>query len=495
MAESAAAILSVEEMYRADAFAMNAGIPGERLMEAAGRAIADALQARWTPRPVSILCGPGNNGGDGFVVARLLADAGWPVRVGLLGDRDKLKGDARINADRWSGPVEPLSPALLDGADLVVDALFGAGLTRDLSGMALETVQAAGDQAVDCVAVDMPSGVHGNSGAVLGVAAPAALTVTFFRPKPGHLLYPGRGLCGELVVADIGIPDAALDEIEPRQWRNLPATWLPRFPWAAPLQHKYSRGHALIVGGARMTGAARMAAQAARRAGAGVVTVLAPPSAALIYRISLVGTLFDVIEGEAALAERLSEPRAHAVLVGPGNGVVAATRDNALAALGSGKPTVLDADSLTVFAEDAGRLFAAIKGPCLMTPHEGEFAKLFGAIGPEGKLAGVRQAAARSGAVVLLKGPDSVIAAPDGRAAICDNAPPELATAGAGDVLAGFAVALLAQGMPAFEAGCAAAWLHGESAAAFGPGLVAEDISECLPGVLRRLNEGEIVGN
>lgn len=484
MAEPAAAILGVEEMYRADAFAMNGGIPGERLMEAAGRAIADAIMARWTPRPVSILCGPGNNGGDGFVVARLLAEAGWAVRVGLLGNRDKLTGDAGINAERWTGPIEPLSPALLDGAELAVDALFGAGLTRDLSGVALESVQAIGERGIDCVAVDMPSGVHGDSGAVLGGVAPAALTVTFFRPKPGHLLYPGRGLCGELVVADIGIPDAALDEIAPSQWRNEPGLWLGRFPAPDPQQHKYSRGHALIVGGAQMTGAARMAAQAARRAGAGVVTVLAPPAAALIYRIALVGTLFDVIDGSEALAERLSEPRAHAVLVGPGNGVSDFTRDNALAALESGKPAVLDADALTVFAEDTERLFEAIKGPCLMTPHEGEFARLFGAVGPEGKLVRARQAAASSGAVVLLKGPDTVIAAPDGRAAICDNAPPELATAGAGDVLAGFAVALLAQGMPAFEAGCAAAWLHGEAASAFGPGLVAEDIADCLPDIL-----------
>lgn len=491
MAEPATVVLTVEEMYRADEFAMRSGIPGERLMEAAGRAIADAVRARWKPCPVTILCGPGNNGGDGFVVARLLAEAGWAVRVGLLGDRDKLKGDARINAGRWTGPVEPLSPALLDGAELVVDALFGAGLARELSGVALETVRAIGDRAIDCMAVDIPSGVHGDSGQVLGAAPRANLTVTFFRPKPGHLLYPGRGLCGELVVADIGIPSSAIDEIAPLQWRNEPGMWLARFPALDPQQHKYARGHALIVGGARMTGAARMAAQAARRAGAGVVTVLAPPSAALVYRIALVGTLFDVIDGGEALAERLSQPRAHAVLLGPGNGVSEATRDNVLAALGSGKPTVLDADALTVLAEDAERLFEAIKGPCLMTPHEGEFARLFGAVGPDGKLAGARQAAARSGAVVLLKGPDTVIAAPDGRAAICDNAPPDLATAGAGDVLAGFAVALLAQGMPVFEAGCAAAWLHGEAAAAFGPGLVAEDIPECLPGILRALRGGE----
>jgi NAD(P)H-hydrate epimerase len=480
-------------MYRADEFAIRkAGIPGEQLMEAAGKAITDAIVERWQPCSVAILCGPGNNGGDGFVVARLLDAAGWKVRLGLLGERDQLKGDARINAERWNSAVEPLSPELLDGADLVVDALFGAGLARDLAGVALETVQAIGERGIDCIAVDMPSGIHGDSGEVLGAAAQARLTVTFFRPKPGHLLYPGHGLCGELVVADIGIPEGAIDEIAPLQWCNGPDLWGERFPWPNPQQHKYSRGHAVIVGGGRMTGAARLAAQAARRAGAagaGVVTVLAPPSAALIYRIALVGTLFDVIDRDEALAERLSEPRVHAVLLGPGNGVTEATRINVLSALSSRKPTILDADALTVFADDPGTLFDAIDGSCLLTPHEGEFARLFEDIKAGDKLDRTRKAASRSGAVVLLKGPDTVIVAPDGRATICTGAPPDLATAGAGDVLAGFAVALMAQGMPAFEAGCAAAWLHGKSAAAFGPGLIAEDISESLPGVLRRLRE------
>ena len=421
------------------------------------------------------------------MVARLLGEAGWPVRVGLLGDREKLKGDAAVNAGRWSGPVEPLSPRLLDGAALIVDALFGAGLARALAGPAAETVRAINDGGIDCVAVDMPSGVHGDSGAVLGVAAQAVLTVTFFRRKPGHLLYPGRGLCGELLVADIGIPERTLEEIAPAQWLNGPALWLDRFPRPRPEQHKYSRGHALIVGGAQMTGAARMAAQAARRAGAGVVTVLAPPAATLIYRTTLVGSLFGVLDGPERLAGRLAEPRAHAALIGPGNGATDDTRNNVLAALGVGKPVVLDADALTVFGEDPETLFGAMDGPCLVTPHEGEFRRLFGELGENGKLADARAAAERSGAVVLLKGPDTVIATPAGQAAICDNAPPELATAGAGDVLAGFSVALMAQGMPVFEAACCAAWLHGEAASSFGAGLIAEDIADRLPEVLRRL--------
>jgi NAD(P)H-hydrate epimerase len=487
MTDSNCAILMTAEMYRADQAAVGEGVSGERLMEAAGKAIAEAIIERWSPRPVAVLCGPGNNGGDGFVVARLLGDVGWPVFVGLLGDRDKLKGDAAINAKRWTGPVNPLSPELLDGAELVVDALFGAGLVRALDGVAAETVRAIGERNIDSVAVDMPSGVHGDSGAVLGAAAQACLTITFFRRKPGHQLYPGRGLCGEVLVADIGIPDKVLEDISPAQYLNDPGLWLDRFPWPLPEKHKYSRGHALIVGGVRMTGAARMAAQAARRAGAGVVTVMAPPAATLIYRTVFVGTLFAVLNDPEELSARLSEPRSHAVLVGPGNGVTVDTRNNVIAALGAKKPVVLDADALTVFGDDPKALFAIIDGPCLLTPHEGEFLRLFGEAGGTGKLARARSAAELSGAVVLLKGPDTVIAAPDGRAAICGNAPPDLATAGAGDVLAGFAVALLAQGMPVFEAACCAAWLHGEAASAFGPGLIAEDIAESLPEILRRL--------
>ncbi|MEN8197106.1 MAG: NAD(P)H-hydrate dehydratase, partial [Pseudomonadota bacterium] len=458
-------------------------------MEAAGKAIANAIAVRWSPRPVSVLCGPGNNGGDGFVVARIMDQWGWPVRVGLLGDRDGLEGDARLNAERWTGPVESLSPQLLAGAELVVDALFGAGLARELSGMAAETAQAVNDGGIDCVAVDMPSGVHGDSGAVLGAAAQARLTVTFFRRKPGHLLYPGRGLCGEMLVADIGIPEQVLDGIAPAQFLNDPGLWRDLFPWPTPDKHKYSRGHALIVGGAQMTGAARMAAQAARRAGAGVVTVLAPPAATLIYRTVLVGTLFGVLDDPEELSARFSKQQAHAVLIGPGNGVTDRTKNNVIAALGTKKPVVLDADALTVFGDSPAALFAAIDGPCLLTPHEGEFLRLFGDVDGAGKMARARAAAARSGAVVLLKGPDTVIAAPDGRAAICCNAPPELATAGAGDVLAGFAVSLMAQGMPAFEVACCAAWLHGEAASTFGPGLIAEDIAESLPETLRHLRE------
>lgn len=482
-------LLTVDEMYRADSAATAAGISGATLMENAGRAIANAIEARWRPCPVAVLCGPGNNGGDGFVVARLLSEAGWPVRVALLGNRSKLKGDARVNAERWDGAAEPLATEVLEGAELIVDALFGAGLARPLTGTAAQVVTALAESRVPCVAVDIPSGVHGDTGAISGVAAPARLTVTFFRRKTGHLLFPGRNLCGEIVVADIGIPDTALDKIMPRQAANGPELWRDVFPWPRFDHHKYSRGHALIVGGSGMTGAARLAAAAARRAGAGVATILSPPDSLMIYRTSQVGTLVARLASSEDLAQTFAASRCHAMLLGPGNGVTPSTKDNVLAAVATGKPVVLDADALTVFADDPGALFGEIRGPCLMTPHAGEFSRLFSESAGAGRLAAARHAAERSGAVVLLKGSDTVIAAPDGRAAINGNAPPDLATAGSGDVLSGIAVALLAQGMSPFAAGCSAAWLHGEAATLRGPGLLAEDLPDMLPAVLAALRD------
>ncbi len=477
------ALLGVAEMYAADKAAMAAGIAGETLMEAAGRGVADAARALGAPRPVAVLCGPGNNGGDGFVAARTLKQAGWPVRLALLGDPAALKGDARLNAERWDGGVEALSPAVLEGAAVVIDALFGAGLARDIDGVAWDTIAAIGERL--CIAVDVPSGVHGDSGAVMGIAPMARTTVTFFRRKPGHVLLPGRVHCGEVRVIDIGIPDAVLDGIGPMQAANAQALWSAGFPWPRLDQHKYSRGHAVISGGAQMTGAARLAARAAQRAGAGMVSVAVPADNAVVYKVALEGAIVRGVRDTSGYAEVIGDPRVSACLVGPGNGVSPATREQALAALRTGKPVVLDADALTVFEDTHDLLFSSIIGPCLMTPHEGEFRRLFPVAGD--KIARARQAAQLSGAVVLLKGADTVIAAPDGRAVVNENAPAELATAGAGDVLAGIATALAAQGMDMFDAACAAAWLHGAAAEAFGTGLIAEDLPDQLPSVLRAL--------
>lgn len=481
------ALLSVDEMYRADEAAIRGGVSGESLMENAGASVVVAIQSRWQPCRATILCGPGNNGGDGFVVARLLAEAGWTIRLALIGDLEALKGDAKRHAARWTGEVEPLSPASLEGAELVVDALFGAGLARDIDGVARETIDAIGDCPV--VAVDVPSGVHGDTGAIMGQAPRAALTVTFFRRKPGHLLMPGRAYCGEVQVADIGIPDAVLVEVDPQQGANDPAEWLKSFPWPSLEDHKYSRGHAMVAGGRHMTGAARLAALAAQRVGAGLVTAVVPFEAFVVYKIALTSVIVRSFRDTRSFSEQISEPRVSACLVGPGNGVLGGTRERVLAALRTNKPVVLDADALTVFEDEPDLLFGSITGTCVLTPHDGEFSRLFDTEGD--KLTRVRRAAAKCGAVVVLKGADTVIAAPDGRAVINDNAPPDLATGGSGDVLAGLLTGLLAQGQEAFEAACAAVWLHGAAAQAFGPGLIADDLIEMLPQILRQLKSRE----
>ena len=479
-------MLTPRQMGEADRLAIAGGVSGVALMEAAGLAVADAVSRRWPPRPLVVLCGPGNNGGDGFVAARILTRRGWPVRLALLGERARLQGDAAGAAARWPGPVEPLAPGVLDGAGLLIDGLFGAGLARPLEGVARAVVEAIDERAAPVVAIDVPSGIDGESGEVRGVAPRAAVTVTFFRKKPGHLLLPGRLHCGEVVLAPIGIAEGVLERITPDTVENDPAWWQALLPRPGLASHKYSRGHALIAGGAVMTGAARLAAQAALRMGAGLVTVAAPAPAFAIYAAALTGIIVQPVGERDDFRALLCDPRRNAALIGPGAGVAEETRDKALAILHAGKSSVLDADALSVFAEDPSALFAAIGGaPCVMTPHEGEFARLFERAGNKPERA--RRAARQSGAVILLKGADTVVAAPDGRVAINANAPPGLATAGSGDVLAGIVLGLLAQGLDAFAAAAAAAWIHGEAARRIGAGLIAEDLAEALPAVLRAL--------
>jgi len=480
------ALLTPGEMAAADRAAVAAGVAGTVLMEAAGRAVAEAVMRRWSPRPVSVLCGPGNNGGDGFAAARRLAAAGWRVRVGLLGSHDTLRGDAREHATRWRGEVEALSPNLLDGAGLVIDALFGAGLSRPLDGPVRAVVEALIKRQLPVVAVDVPSGLDGATGAVLGVVAPAAMTVTFFRKKPGHLLLPGRLLCGEVQLADIGIPAGVLRTVAPRTFENDPALWLDVYPWPADGTHKYKRGHAVVFGGATMTGAARLAARAAQRVGAGLTTVAAPAAAFPIYAAALDSVLVARMTGVGSFAQFIADERLNAILVGPGAGVTSVTSRAALAALATRRAVVLDADALTVFAKERKKLFKALAGArTVITPHEGEFARLFSIAGD--KLARARAAAAEARAVVVLKGTDTVIAAPDGSAAINANAPPTLATGGTGDVLAGLVLGLLAQGLDPFRAACAACWLHGDVAQDCGVGLIPEDLVARLPAALARL--------
>jgi NAD(P)H-hydrate epimerase len=417
-----------------------------------------------------------------------LAERGWPVRVALLGSVTALRGDAAEAAARWNGVIEPLAPAALDGAALVVDGIFGAGLTRPVDGAARAIIEALADRRLPVVAIDVPSGVDGTSGKVRGTAPRAAATVTFFRKKPGHLLLPGRSHCGEIILVQIGIPETVLDRVMPDTAADEPLWWLDGFPRPSLDSHKYTRGHALVAGGETMTGAARLAAKSALRMGAGLVTLAAPEVSFPIYAAALTGVIVHPFVGLDDFHALLADKRRNAVLIGPGAGVGAETRDKTLATLEAGKRAVLDADALTSFAGDHEMLFSAIHSPCVMTPHEGEFARLFDAAGNKPERA--RRAARQSGAVIVLKGADTVVASPDGRVAINANAPPELATAGSGDVLAGIVLGLLAQGMEPFAAAAAAVWIHGDAARRVGPGLVSEDLIEALGPVLRGLAPG-----
>nr|WP_244532339.1 NAD(P)H-hydrate dehydratase [Methylocapsa palsarum] len=472
-------------MDSADNLTVSRGANESELMESAGRAVSVAVGTRWLMRPVTVLCGPGNNGGDGFVAARHLADAGWPVKLALLGLRDKLADEAARAACLWSGPIEPFTPNCLDGAGIVVDAIFGSGLSRPVAGPAREMLEALKTRRIPTCAIDVPSGLDGANGNVLGAVAPADLTVTFFRKKPGHLLFPGRGLCGDVVVADIGIQTAVLDVINARTWENGPEIWLDVYPWPEPESYKYERGQVLILGGEAITGASRMTAAAAARAGAGMVTLAAPAKVWSIYAASLLDTIVRSFDSLAEFEALLADVRRNVFAIGPGAGVGPSTRQYVLSALATKRAIVLDADALTSFAEAPEDLFEAIRGPCVLTPHAGEFMRLFHCEGD--KLQRTRSAANQCNAVVLLKGPDTVIAAPDGRAIINSNAPAQLATGGSGDVLTGFVAALLAQGMEPFEAAAAAAWLHGAAAEALGLGLVAKDLPDALPRVLQKL--------
>jgi hydroxyethylthiazole kinase-like uncharacterized protein yjeF len=488
-------ILSNAEMGEADRLTIAGGVAGLTLMENAGKAVAQAVSGRQSAGGrVVVLAGPGNNGGDGFVAARLLAEQGYAVTVLLVGALDKLKGDAAAAAKAWGRAVTVAKPNELAGADIIIDALFGAGLDRPVTGLAQSMIEAVNAQAAPIVAVDLPSGINGATGAVMGTAIKAEQTVTFFRKKLGHLLMPGRAYCGKVSVAPIGIPATVLERIRPLAFENVPELWRAKFSLPRAQGHKYDRGHAVVVSGPSWsTGAARLAARGALRAGAGLVTIASPREALAVNAAANLAIMVRPVDGAAELARFLADPRLNALAIGPGVGVSDATCELVLAALSGERAVVIDADAVTSFANSPQRLATAIKArgerATILTPHEGEFSRYFHALDADtkvgSKLERARRAAQLIGAVVLLKGPDTVVAGPDGRASIAANAPAFLATAGAGDVLTGITAGLLAQGMPAFEATSAAVWLHGEAACAFGIGLIAEDLPEQLPAVYR----------
>ena len=489
-------LLTNAEMSMADRHTIASGVSGETLMENAGAAVSEAVMA-WHPpgSRVAVVAGTGNNGGDGFVAARRLHRAGYRVTVHLIGRRDAIRGDAAEAARQWQGPTATDASGLA-GAHVIVDALFGAGLDRPLAGDALAAVMAMNGAAAPVIAVDLPSGINGTTGAVLGGAVNASRTVTFFRKKPGHLLLPGRNHCGQVQLAQIGIRDDVLAVIRPATCENGPTLWGDKFPVPTAQGHKYSRGHAVVVSGGRAhTGAARLAALAALRGGAGLVTLATPRDALDINAAASLAVMVRPIDAATEFEAMLSDSRFNAAAIGPGAGVGLHTREMTLAALAGPRSVVIDADALTSFADHPDLLFAALNKSrrAVLTPHSGEFHRLFdkslksSPAAFASKLSATRAAAGIAGAVVLHKGADTVIAAPDGRAAVNANAPPWLATAGTGDVLAGLITGLLAQGMPAFEAAAAAVWIHGEAAAAAGPGMISEDLAPRFGEVYRRL--------
>ncbi|MGC9369865.1 MAG: NAD(P)H-hydrate dehydratase [Paracoccaceae bacterium] len=546
-------LLTSAQMRAIEQAAIGSGaVTGLELMERAGRGVVEAVFEEWpelaqAPHRAVVLCGPGNNGGDGFVVARLLKEWGWEVEVFLYGEPDRLPQDARTNYERWAvcEPVLPWNDNLIEDRlddfiegqpdsfahDLVVDALFGTGLTRPMPddtermwhGFVPNVLGIDPDRRPKYVAVDAPSGLDTDTGASLG-AAPVDLTVSFHRPKLGHYLLAdghyggGPGLSGKLVVKDIGLEGAArlatagpgpavpLDEIVGLMERH--GSILGRCGYSGILgkyedAHKYTHGHALVLSGPKArSGAARLAARGALRVGAGLVTVGAPKSALDECAAQLTAIMLRRCDGGADLEDLLEDARLNALCLGPGLGLGGETRDLVKHALQSGRPCVLDADALTAFAERPEELFEMLHPDCVLTPHGGEFARLFPDIaerlkvpatsGPAlSKVDAARAAAARAGCVVLFKGADTVIANPSGKcvlnAALYERAAPWLATAGAGDVLTGFIAGLLARGVAPMGAAETAAWLHVECALKFGPGLIAEDLPEILPEVFRDL--------
>ncbi|MBS3647575.1 NAD(P)H-hydrate dehydratase [Pseudaminobacter sp. 19-2017] len=492
-------VLTPAEMSECDRRTIAAGpLDGYGLMLRAGQAVASTALSRYPGASrVDVLCGPGNNGGDGYVVAEILRRSGIEVALFAEGSPKKGTDAARARTDCRIEP-RPLAEYAPTKGNLVVDAIFGAGLDRPVSGTVMRAIEFTAEARAPVLAVDLPSGVSGETGKILGTAFSAELTVTFARLKPGHLLLPGRTNCGEVIVADIGIPDSVVASVGPKCFENRPDLWRKTLPsWAVDV-HKYSRGHvAAFSGGPSATGAVRLSALAAARAGAGAVTLLSPSAALLVNAAHLTSIMLRRCDSGVEALDFISDRRVRAIVFGPGLAPEEPTAAMLRELLGAGEnpAVVVDASAITALALDPEGFFevsAAYEGPLVLTPHEGEFARLFPDLAAQSgsKLERARLAAQRASAVVLLKGPDTVIASPDGRAAINFNGTPLLATAGSGDVLSGIIAGLLAQGMPAFEAACAAAWMHAEAARSLGPGLIADDLPGALPGVLGNLEAG-----
>ncbi len=476
-------LLTPDEMAQADAAAAASGIPSFDLMVRAGHAVA-ATALRRFPAALRfvVFCGPGNNGGDGYVAASALAASGVAVAVFAVGDPGVLRGDARLAFEKWGGQPAALEEFQPRAGDVVIDALFGAGLSRDLPENVQQVITQVNEASLPVLAVDLPSGICGLTGRSRGVAFRADCSVTFMARKPGHLLLPGRSLCGDVEVFDIGIPARIVLAAAGRIQENRIELWRRFLPFSGADSHKYKRGHLGVFSGpAASTGAARLSALSGLKTGAGLVTVASPENAMAINANHLTAIMLRQVGGSDDLNAWLETAKLSAFVLGPAFGIGERARDFSLAL--RNHPLVLDADGITSFRDDPQTLFDAFSSGephLIMTPHEGEFGRLFPDLAADpnlGKVEKAQKAAERAHAVIVYKGADTVIAAPDGRANINSNGPASLATAGSGDVLAGMIGALLAQGMPAFEAACAGVYLHAEAAHLAGPGSTAEDLA------------------
>jgi ADP-dependent NAD(P)H-hydrate dehydratase / NAD(P)H-hydrate epimerase len=485
------ALLTGAEMRAAEGAAFARGLPSFEAMRRAGVAVADAIVARWPVAgsgEVHVLCGPGNNGGDGFVVAETLRAAGYRVVVHAVRGKSDYAGDAARAAALWQGDVrmpDPTAIAALDSSAIVVDALFGIGLDRALEGDVAALIAAVNKANTTVIAVDIASGVHADDGRIMGAAINADLTVTFGWRKLGHVLQPGAAQCGEVLVADVGFGVADLSAAKSSCWLNAPALWASAYPLPKPTDHKYQRGHALIVGGGVMTGAGRLAARAARRVGVGLLTMAVPPEVWPIYAGDQPGAIVRPVGDLATFAAIAGDERISAILVGSGLDPDAYTGDIVCTCIAIGRPTVIDGGGLTVLAgSDA---LAAGHADMVLTPHEGEFGRLFpDLVARPGKVDRALEAARRTGCVIALKGSDTVIADPDGRSIVSGGAPATLATAGSGDVLAGIVTGLAGLHVPTFLAAAMAVWLHARAAEGLGFGLIAEDLPDRLPAALAK---------
>lgn len=477
-------LITPDAMSRVDAAAAATGQDSFGLMRRAGEAVA-AAALRHYPEALRfvVLCGPGNNGGDGYVCAGALTRTGANVAVFHLGEPSRLKGDASLARDSFAGLSNDIAAYTPMAGDVVIDALFGAGLARDVAPEVADLIRHVTEARLPVISVDLPSGLDGLTGQVRGAAFQATHTVTFMARKPGHVLLPGRTLCGKIEVFDIGIPRRLVAAEAGTLRINGPDIWHASHRALQAEDHKYRRGHLTVFSGPETsTGAARLSAMAGLKAGAGLVTIASPKAALAANALHLTAVMLTALDTDSDLESSLQDGRRETFILGPGFGDYDKARAFALRLGRAGRRLVLDADGITAFREDRDRLADSFAGPqprLIVTPHEGEFARLFPDIASDkslGKPDKARAAAATLGAVVVYKGADTVIASPDGRAAIEERAPPSLATAGSGDVLAGIIGAMLTQGMPAFEAACAGVHLHGEAALRAGNGLTAEDL-------------------